>query len=276
MKENVDKIEVNLMHYPGAIHPVLAFIKNNYNFWDIEKCREKYYGDEHIKAIEHFKRNQNRFIKQKVGAPSPGRFTSAIIDFPKYKSFENYQNNLSKNVKRDINIARKNNFYFKEFHFDNYVIDFCEINKLQKKKRNLNGKKPLNSFYDKTAEEHGISKIYKKIQKPEMPHHYTKWYGVFKYLKNYKQGDIVTNEKLVAYSGVAVDGELSCLTLIFGHPHYLKYGTMFFLTTNIVRELMGTHVKYLKYWEGPNLGGKLGEWKERILFEMKYLISKDF
>lgn len=58
----------------------------------------------------------------------------AVIDFSKYKNFEDYFETLPENVRRDIAISKDKRFAFKEFSFDDFIPDFCEINRSQLKR----------------------------------------------------------------------------------------------------------------------------------------------
>ena len=99
--------------------------------------------------------------------------------------------------------------------------------------------------------------------------HYSKWYGIFKYYKHYKQSNRVTNEKLFAYCKVAYDGEAATVHLIFGHENNLKEGIMTHLLTSIVKECFeNKNIKYLIYstWSPP-----LNTWKARHLFKRQQI-----
>ena len=53
----------------------------------------------------------------------------------------------------------------------------------------------MNPFYLRSIEEMGgAPKVELNVEPPQCELHHTSWYGVFRYLKNYKQGDIKTNK----------------------------------------------------------------------------------
>tara|TARA_A100001391_G_scaffold80969_1_gene52734 strand:- start:318 stop:899 length:582 start_codon:yes stop_codon:yes gene_type:complete len=183
-----------------------------------------------------------------------------VIDLLKYfKNFNNYYNNLSPSIKRDIKTAKKNNFFFKPYNFNHHIQDFSEINFSQKKI-----KSNVNPWYLKPVEYFkGSHSGYRHKWEDDL--HFSQWYGVFKYFKHYKQGDLVTNEKLFAYCKVAYEGELAIVHLIWGHTDFYKKGLMFYLITNIVKEaIKNPNVKYLVY---GNSFQKSKSWKYRMLFE---------
>tara|TARA_R110002110_G_scaffold33241_4_gene114101 strand:- start:296 stop:1042 length:747 start_codon:yes stop_codon:yes gene_type:complete len=203
----------------------------------------------------------------------PPRHPSAVVDLRQYENFESYFSELSENVVRDYKMAENKRYIFEEFCYDNYIPDIHEIHQSTLKRK---GK--MNPYYLRSIEEMGG---YPKEEKPIEPSscdlHHTKWFGVFRYLKNYKQGDIVTNKKLVAYCALARDGDLSVITFIFGHGDYLKSGIMFYLLVNIVKNVLiiDKRPTCLHYWSMSNLEPReVISWKKRMLFEPACLYSK--
>ena len=195
---------------------------------------------------------------------NPPRHPSALIDLGEYTSFEDYFSQLSDNVIRDYNISKNNRYIFEEFCFDNFIPDIHEIHQTTLKR-----KKKMNPYYLRSIEEMGgYPQEEKQIKEPSCKTHYTKWYGVFRYLKNYKQGKITTNKKLIAYCGIARDGELSVVTFLFGHGDYLKNGVMFYLLLNTIQKMftIKESPKCIHYW---SMGGledpKIISWKKRML-----------
>jgi hypothetical protein len=201
------------------------------------------------------------------------RHPSAVIDFEKYGDFDTYFSNLSTSVVRDYRISEKKRYIFEEFRYENYVPDICEINH-----SNLNRKSRMNPYYLRSVEEMGGGpEVELPLVAPSCDIHNTRWFGVFRYLKNYRQHKIKTNKKLIAYAGVARDGDLSAITFIFGHNDYLKDGVMFYLLVNIIEKLciMEKKPKCLQYWSlsGLETSG-IVSWKKRMLFEAASLHAK--
>ena len=92
--------------------------------------------------------------------------------------------------------------------------------------------------------------------------HYSKWYGIFRYLKKYKQGEVQTNEKLCAYCKINVDGEMATVGLVWGHADYLKQGAMVHLVSSAIETtLYDSNIKYIVYY-----GMGQAKWKQRLLF----------
>ncbi len=203
---------------------------------------------------------------------TPSRFPSAVIDFKSHGDFKTYFDKLPNNIIRDYNISEKKRYIFKEFRYENYIPDIHEINH-----SNLKRKSSMNSYYLRSIDEMGgVPERELNIEIPPCDLHYTKWFGVFRYLKNYKQGKIKTDKKLVAYTGVARDGDLSCITFILGHNDYLKDGIMFYLLINTIKVMWTMEkLKCLQYWSLSNLEtSSIISWKKRMLFEPAYLFAK--
>tara|TARA_R110002020_G_scaffold103752_23_gene243230 strand:- start:11793 stop:12368 length:576 start_codon:yes stop_codon:yes gene_type:complete len=181
------------------------------------------------------------------------------INFSEHNNeYERYEKSLSKNVRRDIMQSKKKGFILKKYNFNSFIHDFSEINHSQK---GLKGS--INPWYL-----NGIDFFKGSHSGRDHPwedsKHYGEWYGIFRHLEHYKQGEIKTNEKLYAYCKVLVDGEMASIGPIFAHAKYLKHGLMFNLIISIIKQLMLTeHIGYLVY----SGAGQYPKWKERMLFK---------
>jgi|TARA_R110002126_G_scaffold225953_1_gene370707 hypothetical protein len=248
-------------------HFALLFMFHNYLFTD--DTNENFYGDKYTEFCK-LPEFPGHFVSFNKNNP---RHPSAIIDFEKYNTFNDYFEKLPSNVVRDFDISKNKKYIFEEFTYKNYIPDICEINK-----STLKRKSKLNKYYLRTVEEMGgYPKIEAPIENPACSLHNTRWYGVFRYLKKYKQGSIETNKKLIAYCGVARDGELSCVTFLFGHTDYLRDGVMFYLLINIIKSLsrLKNKPRCLQYWSLSSAleKGGLVPWKKRMLFEPANLFA---
>ena len=71
-------------------------------------------------------------IKEGINFFYKGEIDLAVLDINEYnRDFENYSKSLSKNVTRDVKSPPRKGFTFKRFDLNNYIYDFCEINKSQ-------------------------------------------------------------------------------------------------------------------------------------------------
>tara|TARA_R110000824_G_scaffold27618_1_gene93661 strand:- start:6189 stop:6944 length:756 start_codon:yes stop_codon:yes gene_type:complete len=220
-----------------------------YNFWDLNHCAESFQSKGYVELID----------KVISGNQRPWNENLMVVDFSEYdRQYEKYEKALSTNVRRDISQCGKKGFIFKQYDFNSFVQDFSEINYSQKEfKGNIN---PwyLNGVDFFTGSHSGCKHEW------EDNRHYGEWYGLFRYLKHYRQGDIETNEKLYAYCKVLVDGEMASVGLIFAHAKHLKYGLMFNLITSIIKRLIKNEdIKYLVY----SGAGQYPAWKNRMLFK---------
>tara|TARA_R100001129_G_scaffold119380_4_gene82795 strand:+ start:191 stop:1030 length:840 start_codon:yes stop_codon:yes gene_type:complete len=265
---------INLNLYPEHCsvdshcrHFGLFFTANNYIFTD--EFNPNFYNEKYNEFCNRSK-PLGHFIR--FNSNETPRYASAVVDFSKYNLYQKYHDNLPSNVVRDCKISEKNRYIFEEFRYENFIPDIHHIHQ-----STLKRKSKVNPYYLRSIEEMGgAPKIEMEVNNPKCELHNTRWYGVFRYLKNYKQGNITTNKKLIAYSGVARDGDFSCITFIFGLNEYLKNGIMFYLITNIVKRLIEDKKppKCLQYWSMDNSEGKgLTSWKKRMLFEPAYLYA---
>jgi hypothetical protein len=291
---------------------------SDYKHWDLQRCRDSFYGPEYDSIINQLKKKDINLYN--------GNATMAAVHLDKYRK-NDYYSYLSNNVKRDIKKA-KDLYYFKEYSFDDYIPDFCDISKSQQSIKEASqppnkDKEAINEY--KKAFMAGVKKVYeannnslklrmlkhledknddlaKEVREiyllskndsyenyvPDFcdigankvnpwylrdpsefvsdkekinywEEHYTKWYGVFRFQKHYKQFDKITNEKLVSYCQVMVDGEMATVGLIWGHASHLKNGAMFYLLTSVISDLIkNNNIKSLIYY-------KWGQYPENAL-----------
>ena len=235
----------------------VAYYIDCYKFWDLNHCADNFSGPLYQTMVME---------SLYSGACHPYTGEMAVIDLNFYEfEFDKYQHGLSPNVKRDVKRATSKGFYFKEYNFNHHLRDFSEINHSQRRK-----KQRINEWYlqEPTNYEGANSGV---IHKWEDSRHYSRWFGVFKYLKHYKQGDRITNEKLFAYCKVAVDGEMASIHLVWAHGDFLKQGLMFYLLSNVAREVfLFQGVRSLVYYGY----GQFPKWKSRLLFKPTQLEFK--
>lgn len=225
----------------------VAYYTDCYKFWDLNKCYGAFRGDEYKKLISSFSSN-NLFN---------GRETLAVIDIKEYEnSYKSYYASLSPNIRRDIKKSEKYGLYCKEYNFNEFLYDFLDINHSQNRlKGGINPwyLQPLSEYQDSHS---GYGHEWEDKQ------HYSKWYGIFKYLKKYRQGEVETNEKLCAYCKMNVDGEMATVGLVWCHADYLKRGAMVHLMSSVIKNIFcDPNIKYIVYY-----GMAQPKWKQRMLF----------
>lgn len=226
----------------------VAYYIDCYKFWDLNHCAEAFNSESyHSLVVDCAQSNP----------PHPYQGEMAVIDLSLYDGFDSYIKSISPNVKRDISLCENRKFYFQKYDFNLFIPDFLSINESQNQ---LKG--GINNWYlnDISYFKGSHSNF---LHEWEDEHHYSIWFGVFKYLQHYKQECDITNEKLFAYCKLAIDGEMATITFIWGHSDFLSKGIMFFLLSNIIRECFNIpSVKFLVYYGY----GQYGSWKSRIGF----------
>tara|TARA_R110000823_G_scaffold251554_1_gene374431 strand:- start:217 stop:960 length:744 start_codon:yes stop_codon:yes gene_type:complete len=226
----------------------LCYYNDSYKYWDLNHCKHAFEND-------YF-----NLLPQINGKFHNHTLLMATISLDDYShKFSIYRNSLSSKIKRDIEISKKNKFYFKKLNFNHHIYDFLDINHSQNKYRKIN------PWYVQPPEIF-LNSHSGYIHEWEDDSHYSQWYGLFKYFKHYKQAEITTNEKMFAYCKLVVEGELATIHLIWGHRNFLNKGIMFHLITNIVEEIMkDERLKCLVYYAW----NQYPKWKSRMLFKPK-------
>ena len=244
-------LPVNVFNSDAVKLQGIAYYSDCYKFWDINKSLENFesslYDDILIK------------IKQGSHGHYSGIGTMAVINFNDYENkYINYYRSLSKNVQRDVEKCKKKGYYIRQYDLNKFLQDFSKINFSQlNRKENVNPWYLQNYLNFKGAHSGGYHKW-------EDESHYTRWYGMFKYLKNYKQENIITNERLYGYCKVAIEGEMASIHLIWSHTDCYKDGIMFALLVSVIEEVINLpNVKFLVYYGW----GQYPKWKSRLLFE---------
>lgn len=171
---------------------------------------------------------------------------------------------------REIGRAQREGFYVKSFDHELFLPDLCAIHG----SKELRGGKPMKDHYATAggpAASRGAA-----AEGPCGVHANVHW-GVFKPEAGYAQGSVVTNERLVAYIHWYRYGNHCWYSRIMGHGDYLKFGVMYLLHSTLVEKLLALRSGGLQYlfYGGMNSGpkdGSLRTWKQRNLFEPRYLI----
>lgn len=222
------------------------------------------------------KRMVNRYVTEST--PFRGQFQSAVIDLTGF-NYENYITLVKKVHKgaalRQSKKADHAGYYCKRFVWKNFIPDIVEINNSEEVRSG--GK--MSAAYRRSVEEMGgVPEKLASLRKSLCTVHCTHCWGIFKACPGYRQGDVITDEKLLAYIKFKRQGSLAIYTSILGHGDYLRYGIMYRLHYAIMewigQNLTGTleGLKYLMY--GAINSGETGlqQWKKRALFEGTYLV----
>lgn len=176
---------------------------------------------------------------------------------------------------RNAKKAERQGFVCKPFFHDLFIPDIVAINHSKKERCGRQMSEP----YRRSVEEMGGSPTrYQEVRPPDCPVHYDYWWGVFASEPGYQQGEVTTDERLVAYIRLRRNGNYALYGQILGHGDYLKYGIMFFLHFSIVRWILARkdpctvgleNLIYAGFYQGKE---GLQLWKKKMLFEPAYLI----
>ena len=252
--------EININNNDNIKLQGIFYYHDCYKYWDLNISKEPF-EKEYFYLVDrinldgqlwNFRGLHNQF------------YPMCVIDLNDYNnSFEKYYSCLPKNIKRDEKLSKKKRYYFKEFNFNHNINDFVNINL---------SKKNVNPWYYNPKEFFANSHS-GFLHHWEDETHYSRWYGIFKYYKHYKQDHLTTNEKLFAYCKIAYDGELATVHLIFGHQDNLRDGIMSHLLVSIIENcFINQNIKYVVY--GPWNENSF-RWKSRFLFRtstIKYIL----
>ena len=201
---------------------------------------------------------------------------SSIIDLTYYNNYEDYELNVKNKTKKkhnplsSMNTSINRGYYCKKFEYENYINDIYDINTSKK----IRCGREMNNSYMQDIRNANLNKLIddKKI---DNNFHYQIMFGIFKHIDGYKQGQIITNEKLVGYISFIRCGNLVLYSRILGHGDYLIDNIMYQLHFYIIKEWIynknnkpGEQINYVLY--GGHYDGvqdKLKSWKEKLLFE---------
>lgn len=170
----------------------------------------------------------------------------ALLKIP--DSYEEFIKQARHETRREIKLAEKEGYEFKEFVWNDHLDEIYEINTSKEMRQSL----PMLDWYGKPVQPRHHSNEELK---------YRKYYGEFK------------DGKLCAYFHFWICGDIAVGKHIMGHAQHLKYGIMNALIAGTLREYVGhPQVRWLHY--GTGLGGSLGLFKRHIGFQ-EYAVLLD-
>lgn len=225
----------------------------------------------------------NRLVGRYIGveAPVEDQIPAAVIDL-RGLTWDDYLGVVKKrykgNVVRDARKSDKQGYRCRPFARALHVPDLVAINHSKDERCG----KPMKETYLKSVSEMGgAPKRHHEVPVPECPCHYDRWWGVFEPVEGYTQGEVVTDERLVAYIDFRRVGEFALYSLILGHGDYLKHGVMYRLHFEIMQHLLAREdaatrgieqLMYAGFYQG---GDGLQRWKKKTAFEPVYLVTPD-
>lgn len=237
-----------------------------------------------LEQCEWYERQmREKLIGRYIGVRQPfdGQIIAACLNL-RGLTYEDYILRIKKQYKgaalRHANKADREGYTCKPFVKELFIPDIVEINH----SKNVRSGGPMRESYLRSVEGMGgIAIKYIEMKLPDCPVHYDYWWGIFSKIPGYKQGGLVTNEKLLAYIRLRRNGNYSLYAQILGHGDYLKYGIMYRLHFSIIEWIChggngcALGLEYLIY-AGYRQGKEgLKQWKKKILFKPVHLVIPD-
>ena len=221
-------------------------------------------------------RFHSRMVGNYVSVPAKqvaAKHVSAVIDLAKYDS-KSYFSSVKKvhkgNAVRQAKKSDKEGYVCHQFVWSNFIPDVVEINNSMDVR---SGGLMRNTYRRGVEDMGGAPVVLRELKNPKCPVHHTYCWGIFEPKEGYKQGDITTNEKLLAYIKFKRNGNFAVYTSILGHGDYLCNGIMYRLHYEIMRwiyqetEGVMAGLEYLVYGAVDSGNDGLRLWKRRALFE---------
>jgi hypothetical protein len=214
------------------------------------------------------------------GAP---KIAWAAIDLDKYASMEDFVAQCRKvhkgNAVRDALRAEKLGYYSKFFDFPSYNPDVVAINTSSPTRQG----RPMTPHMRRSVEEAGGYPT--RIAPPRIPGQAAAWvqgFGLFRKREGHRQGDVVSDEQLLAYISYRRVGNFTYYGAIIGHADHLGEGVMYKMHLDLICAVLQARtaaagaeperdclkgIRYVGYADFYNIRDGLLMWKKRGLFE---------
>lgn len=197
-------------------------------------------------------------------------------------SYEEYMAKIKKRFKSsksssfyDAKKADKQGYVCKMFERRLFVPDQFDINQ---SKEERGGSKIKGYFQSSIEHLGGLPQKYTDVKLPNCPIHYLIYWGLFSPEPGYKQGEVLTNERLLAYAFVRRIGNVAVYSQLVGHGDFLKYGIVYRLHFAIMEWMCKREDAYTQgiehFMHGRYHDGGEGRmlWRKKTCFEPAYLI----
>ena len=116
---------------------------------------------------------------------------------------------------------------------------------------------------------------------PACKHHWDLRFGTFLPEPGHTQGDVVVDERLVAYIALSRNGDVVLYSMILGHADHLADGALVLLHHEVIRWLsserdgLAQDLRYVMYGGWENGGPSLLQWKRQAGFTPHHVIAVD-
>lgn len=229
------------------------------------------------KYVEQYSR---RLVGKYIGVDGVDRkqMESAVLDL-RGLTFEAFSAAVKKTNKgAALRQARKSadaGLVVHRFEWSNHVPDIVEIN--QSKEIRSGG--AMTAAYRRDVDDMGgPPQSLKPLREDGCTKHWVQSWGVFEPKPGHQNGEVVTDEKLVAYIKVKRQGDMAIYTTILGHGDYLRLGVMYRLHFAIVEWLadaeneLAVGLDYLLYGAAESGTPGLQLWKKNAQFSNAHLV----
>jgi hypothetical protein len=255
--KEINDIEIPIIKISYGIHRPLCTIK----------CSSLTEG--YLKSFDQY------FIHPELESGVQGkRFTPMIIPLNNYSDFESWEKPILKfgkgSKKRKKRLAIENGYYVKKFPWALHIPDVHEINH---SKESRSGGPMRGAFLRSLEEMGGYPTKHHEVEDPRCFNHWGLTFGAFISVEGYKQGDIITNEKLVAYISLRRCGDFALYSQILCHGEHLAGFPLVLLHHEVVRwvyenkNTITEGLDYLMYGGAQNGGESLYFWKRQAGFK---------
>lgn len=198
--------------------------------------------------------------------------TLMALDLAKYGDYQQYLSALRKKsyFPRKLNRALKRGYVFERFQYQNFTPDMRAI---RKSDRTRAFGLPVDQFVLTPDALSRDPLEAKPTDNPSCERHWEMWFGVFRRSAGYRQGNVTTDQRLVAYARLRRIGNTIKYAEFIGHANYLSDGVMILLHMRVIEWIMNrvnqdtVGVRFVTYNTLERGSDGIFFWKRKALFE---------
>lgn len=213
----------------------------------------------------------------------------AFIDLDEYSGFDEFLGKIKKiqkgNAIRSARKSRDLGHYSKFFNEDTFVVDIAAVDQSTPERQGS----AMTEHYLRTVEERGgYPKEYMPPPEPDDTLFWDRHWGTFRAEPGHSQGELVVDERLLAYCKFRRVGPFTFYGTILGHADHLDEGVVYRMHLDLVEHLFEQRarsatgddtadrslegIRYLGYARYFNQGEGLKMWKRRMGFRPGYFL----
>lgn len=207
------------------------------------------------------------------------RPTPMVVDLARYPTMADFEATLRRRSSRTLAKARRaahDGYRVHGFPRARHALDIYAI----KTSKPFRAGGPVVDYFLLRPQDVGPPAAEPDPSAPRCPRHWTRWWGVFRAARGHRQGDVTSDEELVAYVKLRRVGDLIHYVDIMGHADHLGRNVMILLHVEIMRWLIAREdhaagVRMVLYGGLEHGGRGLLTWKKRAGFEPARLVRRD-